>query len=426
MPTYLWRVVSTLSIAVAAYAIVAYAAWPVGTVLHPDVRPSFAAQPGGVLYAHVFAAAVALLIGPLQFSSRLRTRRPGLHRWLGRIYLGVGVLVGGVSGALLAWQAYGGPWSRAGFLALALAWLASGAVALLKIRRGEVDAHRRWMIRNFGLTLAAVSLRLWLPALVAGGVPMPVAYPLVAWLCWLPQSVWIEWRLARSTGTAPLRRWLTGALALLAGCGAIQPARMSLPEDLAMRSERIELHGLGVGTQGRAPVLGRTLWFERSASRLSLFDDLARTDRSALQWRWGEVDTVRADCRSRRRAHAVGIVEVVGRPLEIECRFEPDGSRLTLAETRASTRTLTSERRGELALGGARWTVRSLHRPQGAMIDVAQPLGYVVEEAGRAVAAVELQGSRPVLHLPPAPDPRRDQVLPALLALALLWDESGS
>jgi uncharacterized membrane protein len=100
-----------------------------------------------------------------------------LHRWLGRLYLGVGVVIGGISGAVLASQAYGGPWSRAGFLGLALAWLATGAVAWHKIRHGDVEAHRRWMVRNFGLSLAAVSLRLGLPALVAGGVTMPVAYP---------------------------------------------------------------------------------------------------------------------------------------------------------------------------------------------------------------------------------------------------------
>ena len=198
-------VVSGLSMAVALYAVVAYAGWPVGTVLHPEVRASFAAQPAGVLYVHVFAAAVALFVGPVQLWSTLRTRWPGLRRGLGRVYLGVGVVVGGISGAVLAWHAYGGPWSRGGFLSLALAWLASGAVAWHTIRHGDIEAHRRWMARNIGLSLAAVSLRLGLPALVAGGVPMPVAYPLMAWLCWLPQAAWIEWCLWRGTGMAV--RW---------------------------------------------------------------------------------------------------------------------------------------------------------------------------------------------------------------------------
>ncbi len=254
-----FRVLSALSIAVAAYAFIAYAVWPVGTVLHPDVQPSFAAQPAVVLYAHVFAAAVAPLVGPWQFSSRLRARWPALHRSLGLVYLGVGVLIGGASGAVLALRAYGGPWSRAGFLSLALAWLASGVMAWLEIRRGHVEAHRRWMMRNFALTLAAVSLRIGLPLLVASGVPMPVAYLLMAWLCWVPQAVWIEWRMARGAGARVLQRWAAGAVALLAGCAAVQPACISLPPELAAVCERVELHGLGAGTQGSAPVLGRTL-----------------------------------------------------------------------------------------------------------------------------------------------------------------------
>lgn len=202
MSAILPRVMSGLSIAVASYAVIAYAGWPVGTVLHPEVRASFAAHSASVLYAHVFSASVALVLGPIQLWAGFRTRRPMLHRWLGRLYLGVGVLIGGISGSVLASQAYGGPWSRAGFLTLALAWLASGAIAWHKIRHGDVEAHSRWMVRNFGLSLAAVSLRFGLPALVAGGVSITMAYPLMAWLCWLPQSAWIEWGLWRGAGKA--------------------------------------------------------------------------------------------------------------------------------------------------------------------------------------------------------------------------------
>lgn len=226
MPATLFRVVWGLSMAVAAYAVIAYAGWPVGTVLHPDVRASFAAHAAGVLYAHVFAASVALLLGPLQLWARLRSRWPRQHRWLGRVYLGVGVAIGGSSGAVMAWQAYGGAWSRAGFLSLAMAWLASGAVAWHRIRQGDVQAHRRWMVRNVGLSLAAVSLRLGLPALVAGGVAMPVAYPLMAWMCWLPQAAWIEWRLRRGRGQNVQGHIPAGAHAKAGG------ARPSMPPHL--------------------------------------------------------------------------------------------------------------------------------------------------------------------------------------------------
>jgi uncharacterized membrane protein len=180
-----------LSLAVAGYAMAVYGFLPLGALLHPDMRATFTAHPVGI-YAHVFGSVVALALGPFQFSSRLRARRLQLHRWLGRLYLGVGVLVGGVAGLFMAFHAFGGPPARLGFACLALAWLYSGARAYLAIRSRDVTSHRRWMVRNFALTFAAVTLRLYLPASVASGVAFEMAYPAIAWLCWLPNLVAAE------------------------------------------------------------------------------------------------------------------------------------------------------------------------------------------------------------------------------------------
>jgi len=79
-----------LSLSVVAYAVVAYSLFALGTVVHPDMRAGFEAHRIAI-YTHIFASAVALLLGPIQFSVRLRTARPGLHRWLGRTYLGLGL-----------------------------------------------------------------------------------------------------------------------------------------------------------------------------------------------------------------------------------------------------------------------------------------------------------------------------------------------
>ncbi|MGA8050052.1 MAG: DUF2306 domain-containing protein, partial [Burkholderiales bacterium] len=54
------------------------------------------------------------------------------------------------------------------------------------IRARDLVSHRRWMVRNFALTFAAVTLRLWLPASVVAGVPYELAYSVIAWLCWVP------------------------------------------------------------------------------------------------------------------------------------------------------------------------------------------------------------------------------------------------
>lgn len=46
----------------------------------------------GKLFVHAIGGATDLMVGALQFSTRLRQRRPALHRLLGRVYL-AGVLV---------------------------------------------------------------------------------------------------------------------------------------------------------------------------------------------------------------------------------------------------------------------------------------------------------------------------------------------
>lgn len=192
-----FAVLVLLSLGVAAYAVAVYGLFPLGAAVHPDMRATFEAHRAGI-YAHIFASAVALALGPFQFSARLRTLRPAWHRRLGRLYLGVGVLVGGVAGLYMAFHAFGGLASRLGFASLALAWLYTGLRAYRAIRARDAACHRRWMVRNLALTFAAVTLRLWLPASVASGIPFELAYPFIAWLCWVPNLLAAEFLFNRA------------------------------------------------------------------------------------------------------------------------------------------------------------------------------------------------------------------------------------
>ncbi len=180
-----------LSFAVAVYAIAIYGFQPIGTALAPDMREKFAAH-SMVVYFHIFAAALTLLIGPFQFSTRLRNRHTALHRWSGRLYLGIGVVIGGSAGFYMALIAEGGLVAQLGFATLALAWLYTGFKAWRAIRARDLTAHRRWMIRNYSLTFAAVTLRLWLPAGLLAGIPYALVYPAIAWLSWLPNLLVAE------------------------------------------------------------------------------------------------------------------------------------------------------------------------------------------------------------------------------------------
>jgi uncharacterized membrane protein len=193
-----------LSLGVVAYAVFGYGVMPLGSLVHPDMKADFVAHPLGV-YLHVFSAAVALLLGPFQFSARLRRDRIQFHRWMGRTYLGVGVLLGGLSGLYISQFAFGGFMARLGFAALAGCWLYTGVRAFLAIRSSAIEEHRKWMVRNFSLTFVAVMLRLYIPASVFAGVDVTVAYPIIAWLCWLPNLLVAEWVYNTSHDRSPQR-----------------------------------------------------------------------------------------------------------------------------------------------------------------------------------------------------------------------------
>lgn len=178
---------------VAGYAAFVYGFLPLGSLVHPDMKASFLAN-SYAIYTHAFASIVALAIGPFQLSASLRTNRPNLHRWLGRSYLAVGVLVGGLAGLYMSQYAFGGTVARLGFAALAVLWIFTGLCAYVAIRRGRIQEHRKWMIRNYSLTFAAVMLRLYLPISMVAGIEIAIAYPIIAWLCWIPNIVFVEWR----------------------------------------------------------------------------------------------------------------------------------------------------------------------------------------------------------------------------------------
>jgi predicted membrane protein DUF2306 len=150
------------------------------------------------LMVHVAGAATALLIGPVQFSSRVRTSVPMLHRCIGRTYA-VACLVGGAAGFVLALGASTGPISRLGFGGLAIFWLVTTALAWRRATQGRFIEHRAWMIRSFALTFAAVTLRLYLPlSMLLLQVQLVDAYRAISFLCWVPNLLVAELHLRKA------------------------------------------------------------------------------------------------------------------------------------------------------------------------------------------------------------------------------------
>jgi len=112
-----------------------------------------------LLIPHTLAGVLALVIGPINFSSRIRQRHPTLHRVLGRVYA-VSVLVGAFTGIALAAGRPGLP----GTSMQAAAWIVCTAAAVITARNYQITQHRQWMARSYAVTFTFVSsrvLNLW-------------------------------------------------------------------------------------------------------------------------------------------------------------------------------------------------------------------------------------------------------------------------
>ncbi len=151
--------------------------------------------------AHIVASPVALLLGALQLWPRLRSKAPIYHRWAGRLYA-LAVLVGGISGFIIALGAEGGLSAQIGFALLAVCWLWATFNGVQFARSRNFTEHRRWMIRSFAMTFGGVTLRLMLPLFALGGLEYTQASVYLAWLAWVPNLIAVEWWMRRKV-TSP-------------------------------------------------------------------------------------------------------------------------------------------------------------------------------------------------------------------------------
>lgn len=143
-------------------------------------------------YIHFTLSPLALVAGAFQFSARIRHTAPAIHRVLGYIYI-ISCLLGAVSGLVLALFTPSGHIAAAGFALLALFWIMTTTAAFNAIRLRDITRHRRWMVRSYALTFAAVTLRLYLfLTAIAGFEDSWWAYSLIAWLCWAPNLIVAE------------------------------------------------------------------------------------------------------------------------------------------------------------------------------------------------------------------------------------------
>jgi uncharacterized membrane protein len=189
-----WTLLALMCLGIAAYAS--------RYLLHPpQTQEQALGNPLGVpfLFIHIAGATTALLLGSLQFLPALRTIPS--HRWVGRVYV-LGCLIGGGAGLVLAPGSFAGPIASLGFGSLAVIWIAVTLMGWRAAMQGRFVEHRRWMIRSWALTLAAVTLRLYLPTVQVLDLPFLPWYRAISFLAWVPNlmlaEVWL--RRQRASG----------------------------------------------------------------------------------------------------------------------------------------------------------------------------------------------------------------------------------
>ena len=177
---------------------------------------------------HIVPGLLFLTLAPLQFVARIRKRRIGLHRGLGRI-LAICAAISGLLALVVNFRfpAFGGISTQAATVFFGAVFLFSLTKAIRHIRRKEVGPHREWMIRTFALAMGVATIRVFLVLLMAlSELSLEEVFGASFWLGFsvnlLVAEVWINH--TRVAGRLPGSRTLSASIGLCLVFVGITPA----------------------------------------------------------------------------------------------------------------------------------------------------------------------------------------------------------
>lgn len=160
-----------------------------------------------LMFLHGIPAALALVLGIFQFSTRLRQRHLQVHRVMGRIY--VASMIIGAPAAVVVALKLPIPSLFMASLVQSGGWIIATATALYCVRTGKIQQHKEWMMRGYPFAMAFVVNRtiLSIPAVQAMGVfgVITVVWSTNAVACFLP-SYLIAWQALAASNKAGKKR----------------------------------------------------------------------------------------------------------------------------------------------------------------------------------------------------------------------------
>ena len=154
---------------------------------------------------HVVGGALFLLLAPFQFVRRIRSRRPTLHRWSGRLL----IIIAFATGLPGLWLGLAVPFAGNGErLVISLAgilFLGALVTGYFAARRRDFTRHRAWMLRGYAAAAAISTVRLAAAALDLFLTPLgfrpETIFVISLWLGWGLTVGGMELWIRRSTMT---------------------------------------------------------------------------------------------------------------------------------------------------------------------------------------------------------------------------------
>jgi len=117
------------------------------------------ARDAALTFIHILPGAFFLGLAPLQFLPRFRERNLKFHRRMGTLLV-ICALIIGVSALVMSFTMnIGGANETAATTLFAIAFLICLVRAYIYARRREIERHREWMIRTFGIGLGVATTR---------------------------------------------------------------------------------------------------------------------------------------------------------------------------------------------------------------------------------------------------------------------------
>lgn len=149
-------------------------------------------------YSHVLVAGMILVIGFFQVSDSFRNRHLKIHRALGLVYVFGTLFFSAPGGMVMAFFINRGPMVLVSFIFQCSLWFYFTYQAFVEIKKRNIRDHQAMMYRSFSLTLAAITLRVYIFLFSHEyNLAQPTAYATLAWLSWVPNLLIAEYIIRR-------------------------------------------------------------------------------------------------------------------------------------------------------------------------------------------------------------------------------------